>query len=495
MLRASAAHESGELSLPLPARSGASGRSRARHWALAALALLALAVLIATLMPATPSEAAYLKAADRARAALRYDRALAWYATASAAMPSDSAPLCLEGQVYALQQLWSAAVAADTQCVSREQARAAGWVALGEARNASGESPISAWQRAAALGSSTAWRLLAEDAESTGAFTTALAAWNHLPPDDAQALLHRGLLALELGDTPAARAAFVALRAAPSLYAETAVDNGFVLLSAGDLSDPVQQFQLGRAFLSANMPRLALAPLQRAASLLPMSGELHATLGWTLWLLGQRTQARSEIALGPQLEPTSSFVWFTTGEMALAGGNLHEARSDFQRGLTLDPRNPVLWAAQADVYTAQSDYLHAELAYTSAAQLSNDPKYTIALLRFYVDHDIGYAGSRAATAASVAVGRFPGNEPVRFLQAEILKQASQPSFAYYAAQAALRLDPTDPAPYIFLSAYAFASGDYVTAALELRTALALRPDGPLAPLARQQLAPLGDIGA
>lgn len=468
--------------------------SRLRRLALVALASLALVIVLAAGTPAGPSESGYLAAAAVARGALRYDRALMWYAAASAAMPTDATPYCLRGGVLALQREWSAAAAADQRCVALDPGRAAGWVALGDALNADGASPVRAWQEAARRGSLDAWRRLAHFAETQGDFAGAEAAWDRLPPDDAEALMHRGLLALERGDTPTARADFVALRATPNAYAELVVDNGLVLLSTQDLTDPVVLTQLGRAFLALNLPRFALAPLRQATALGPDNGEAHALLGWALWLLGQRDAARAEIAPAPRLAPASSFAWFAAGEVALDASRLDAARDDFQRGLDLDAHNPALWTAEAQVYTEQSQYISAELAYTNAAQLSSDPAYTIGLLSFYVDHGFGLQDGRATTAASLAVERFPRNEAIRYLQAQVLDEASQPSFAYYACQAAQQLDPTDPAPYIFLSKYAVAEGNYIVAALELRTALALRPDGPLAGQARQLLAPLSDVG-
>lgn len=112
-----------------------------------------------------------------------------------------------------------------------------------------------------------------------------------------------------------------------------------------------------------------------------------------------------------------------------------------------------------------------------------------------MDYDIGYDNGRATFAATTAVERFPRNEPIRFLLSEVYQKAFQPSFAYYASEAAISLDPTDPAPYILLGRSAEGQGNYVTAALDLLIALALRPDGPQAAQARALLAPIADVGS
>lgn len=323
---------------------------RSDRWSptrLVRLALGCLLVMIGAVVlfaPAAPSEGALLAAAARQRASLRYDLALSLYSTASAQLPNDAQPHCLSAQVYALQQEWSGAVRTGRHCVALAPGDAPAWLALGDALAARGDASAAstAWQRAAVLGQQTAWRHLATQAEMQGCFATAEAYWAQLPHDDPQALMQRGLLALERGDGTTAQADFIAVGRQSNQYNNFLVNNGFLPLAARPLTSAADHGKLGYSFLKADMPSFALAPLRQASKLDPTSGSVHAYLGWTLWLLGQQAEARTEIVLGPKLTSRLSFAWFAAGEIALAAGNLNAAQSDLQRGIQLDQRNPVL---------------------------------------------------------------------------------------------------------------------------------------------------------
>ncbi len=478
------------------ATDGAHPWARRRAWLTRVVWVAAVLVgALVTLAPTGPSAGQYIAAAANARAGLRYDRALMWYAAASAQAPGDPQPYCLRGEVRALQQEYVDADAAYQHCATLDPSSAAAWLGLGDALAARGDDAgaARAWSRSSALGGTEALRRLGQWDESRGDFAAAEADWTKLPPDDPQAQVHLGLLALERGDNATARAVFVAARAEPNKYAEQIVDSGFVLLAAEAQTSAAGFGRLGYTFLAAGMPRFAIAPLRQAVALDPTEGSAHAYLGWTEWVLGQQSDARREIALGQRLAPRLSFGWFAAGELALADGNPQGALADFRHGLSLDAKNPALWGEVGRVSLVEHDYVSAELALQNAAQLSLDPTYTIAFVRFYVERHIGLDNGRALLAATTAAQRFPANETIRFLLAEVYDQIQQQSLAYYAAQQASALDPTDPGPYLLLGRYAENEGNYLTAALDLRIALALRPNGPLAAQARALLAPIADV--
>ena len=112
-----------------------------------------------------------------------------------------------------------------------------------------------------------------------------------------------------------------------------------------------------------------------------------------------------------------------------------------------------------------------------------------------MDFHLGIDDGTARAAGIRAVTRWPHSEALEFLLAQIFVDSNQMVDAYYATVTAHLLDPTDPGPYVYLGAQAENEGDYVTAALDLRIALALRPSGPLAPEARTLLAPIADVSA
>lgn len=477
-----------------PARASSPPHLPRRALAVAAcvVVLIGLALAIA---PVQPTIEQYLAAAARDRAIQRYDLALGQYAAAHTAAGADPRPLCDTADVRALQHEWPAAIASYRACLARGGDNGAAWLALGDALSVSGDTSgaAHAWQRAADRGAHDGLRRLATAQETAGHAAAAERAWQLLPRDDTQALAHLGILALWRGDLPTAQQDFLSALEHPSGDLDTIRSAGFLDLAGALPQQADWPARLGYAFLSIGLPRLALDPLRHAVAGGSTSAPAHAFLGWALWLTGDRATGAAEIDTARALDPQLSFAWFATGEIAAARADLAGADTALQQGLTLDGNNAAIWAAEARVLLAQHDYFQADLAFGNAARLSADPSATIEWLQFYLDYGYGINDRRAVTAAQAAIGRWPQNEPLRFQLAEVYAQMRQPAFSFYAAIQARALDPTDPGPHILLAQSSLAAGDLVAAAAELRTALALRPDGPRAGEARDLLAPIADI--
>ncbi len=455
-----------------------------------ALAFLGVVIVCA---PTYPAEEQYLVAAAHMRDNLRYDLALARYADASRLAPGDPKPFCLEGQVLGLQQEWQEAAAAYAHCASLDSAADGTWLALGNARSQLGDETgaLAAWQRSSKLGDVAAVEQLALAAEEQGNVTGAIALWRQIPTSNPEAPAHLGMLALWQGDWASAqRYLGLAKQSESSSWLQS---DGFDTVLTLPPNSFQSEGQLGHAFLSANLPRLALAPWQRAVALAPRNGEAHAYLGETWLLLGQPALANPEIASGLELAPSTSFVWFAAGELAMAQAQPSLGLRDFQQGAGLDPANPLLWEEAGRASLELRDYYGAEQMMQTASDLSNNPDEAIALLSIYVDYHLGFLDGTARHAGIAAVTRWPGNETLEFLLAEIFTGTNEAANAYYTAEAARSLDPTDPGPYVLLGAQAENEGNYVTAALMLRIALALRPGGPYAREAEALLAPIQDI--
>lgn len=480
-------------SLPVTAPKLAAVRSTgAGQWvarfrgSLLVFSLVALCVICA---PMQPGNADYLQAAAQARMVYRYDQALADYAQAHLVERADPQPLCESGDVYTLQQLPSAAVAAYRACAALAPDDGSAWLRLGDALATANDDKgaVSAWQRAGAAGDYTGYHRLAERAEGLGQLNEAARWWSQAPQDDETAQGQLGLLALAQGDVTAARAHFFSLSRSRSAFAAQLRTAGAFALAARQPTTALDEENIGYALLTLGAPALALGPLRRATELAPSDGSAHAYYGWTLWQLGQRDAARPQIAAGLRYSPALPFALYAAGQVAMADGQFGLALARYQTALEITPKNPALWSAAGDAALAQADYVTAELSYSNAAQFSDDPAYTVALVRFYFTHGIGMNDGQALQVAFTALRRFPSSEPLAFIEGEIYDSLGQQTEAYYTFQRAVALDPSDPGPWFFLGRYAVASGDVIPAVVELRTALALRPDGPYAAQARQLL--------
>ncbi|HEU0028530.1 MAG TPA: hypothetical protein VFQ25_15575 [Ktedonobacterales bacterium] len=487
---------------PVMARASAPAGERKRSDLLAALAL-ALMIVIA-LAPQRPGVTTLLDAAASQRAAYRYDRALALYAEARVEAPSDPRPACAEGETLTLQREIAAAVAAYQACVTLAPGATGAWLALGDALAATGVASdeaqgAAAWRRAALLGSEDAWARLALRAERLGQLDDATRDWAQTLTRGTQgqigdlgevAAAHLGLLALARGDMAAARGHLAGVERSTSDLATRMRNTGVFLFDQRSPTSALDWEGIGHALLALGLPALALGPFQRAVALAPHDGVAHAYYGYILWTLGQRDAARPQIAAGLTDPPTVSFAYYAAGQVALADGKSALALAYFQAGLRLDAHNPALWSAAGDAALASEDYLTAQLSYQNAAQYSDAPSATIILITFYLAHGIGLDDGTALQMARDGMLRFPHSEPLLYLLGRIYDKLGQFDFAQSAFELARGLDPTDPGPWLYLGRYAAASGDTIPAVVDLRTALALQPNGPYAAKARATLAQL-----
>ncbi|HEX8732807.1 MAG TPA: tetratricopeptide repeat protein [Ktedonobacterales bacterium] len=477
----------------LAGRQPPAPRPRLAQWAhdaprlTLALTLLALCV---TFAPMRPGVTTYLLSAAQARAAQRYDLALALYAEAHTANTADARPLCASGDVYTLQGETKAAIAAYRACVTLAPSDGSAWLRLGDALASANDdaAAVSAWQRGGAAGDVTAYYRLAERATALGQFDEAARWWAKAPNDDIQAQSHLGLLALAQGDVVAARAHLIVANGASGAFASQLRAAGVYQLVLRPPTSAADEVNIGYALLTLGEPTLALAPLRRAVQLAPTNGAARAYYGWALWALGQTSAARPQIAAGVHYDPALPFALYAAGEVALADGQAGEALARFETALEVSPHNPALWSAAGDAALARVDYVTARLSYANAAQNSDDPAYTISLVRFYLDHGLGASDGSAIQAAIAATQRFPKNETLAFLLGRLYLSQSNKIDAFYAFTTAASLDPTDPGPWFYLGTYNASVGNVVPAVVDLRTALALQPTGPYAKQARSALA-------
>lgn len=467
-------------------------RPRLAQWASDSpqiLLALVLVALLVTFAPMRPGVTTYLLSAVRARSVQRYDVALALYAEAHTANTADPRPLCASGDVYTLQQQTQAAIAAYRACAILAPGDGSSWLRLGDAlalaNNDAGA--VNAWRQAGAAGDDQGYYRLANRATNQGQLTEAARWWSAASQQDPYAQGQLGLLALSQGDIKTAQVCFSIATAADSSFAAQLRAAGVSALAQRPPITATDEKNIGFALLNLGEPTLALAPLRQAVQLAPTNGDARAFYGWTLWLLGQPDLARPQIAASLRYSPAQPFALYVAGEEAMSARQFSQALAYFETAIEITPKNPVLWSAAGDAALAEADYVTAELSYSNAAQYSDDPAYTITLVNFYINHGLGIDNGDALQVTFAATRRFPRNETLAILLARLYQSLGQESQAYYAFETATALDPTDPRPWFYLGQYAAQSGADVTAVVDFRTALALRPTGKYAAQARQAL--------
>jgi tetratricopeptide (TPR) repeat protein len=448
--------------------------------------------LLASALCFGPSQSDWIGAAAAARAAWRYDRALAFYQQAMRRDPADPQPYCLAGEVLALQHENRAAAVAYARCRALGEDTAAVALRLGDLASARGDSVTAQreWRRSISHGGMTARRRLALWFEAHAQFDQAAAQWNALGAQDGQAQEHLGMLALRAADFATAQRRFLAARELPGFYGQEAVDADFVQLAALGANSPNASTATGVAFVRADLPLFARLPLEQAVAATPDDATAHAYLAWVDLLAGQQDAANTQLRLALSLAPNDPFAHFVAASQESARGQWDVAAGDCLLALQSDDKNPALWLLLARAQEGEQAYLNAELSYERAAALGPEPEYTEQLLAFYIGHRLGLTDGRAYDAALRGEVRWPTNATIRKLEGQIDDLLGQYLKSYDSWTTALRLDPSDPQPWFVLGHYAYVGGELDTAVVYLRTAATLQPGSDWAAQARKLLAPL-----
>jgi tetratricopeptide (TPR) repeat protein len=454
--------------------------------------LAVLCVLLASALFVSPSQTDWIAAAATARAAWRYDRALAFYQMAIRRDPADPRPYCLTGEVLSLQRQLRAAIAAFTRCRALGDDSAAVALRLGDLARAEGDDVTAQreWLRSISHGGTTGRRRLALWHEARGEFDQAAIQWSALGPRDGQAQEHLGILALRVQDFPSAQRYLLAARELPGFYGQEAVDAEFAQLAALGANLPHAATSIGVAFVRANLPTFARLPLERAVAAAPDDAPAHAYLAWVELVADQQSDADAQLQLALSLAPLDPFALFVAASREGERGDWSAAADDCLLALQQDDQNPGVWLLLGRAQEGEQAYLDAELSYERAAALGSEPEYSEQLLTFYIGHRLGLTDGRAYEAAVKAEARWPTNASMRKLEGQIDDLLGQYTKSDQSWTAALRLDPSDPEPWFVLGRYAYVGGDITSAVVYLRTAASLQPGSVWAAQARKLLAPL-----
>lgn len=407
------------------------------------IAILALLVLLAGLMPYPGELVGVMRRAGELRAAGEYTACLAAYGRAADLAPAWDRPWQARGEVLLAQGRLSEATAALHEA-ERLGGGSAAALALGEslARQGDWAGALEAWLRAQALAPRDAgvYLALARGSVAQGSFQQAqdyLRAALTLEPSPGEAAAAHVLLgSLLAGDEPAAAAGH--LRQAGQRGADM-----LAVLEAVDAEpDPARRdLLLGAAFMQRDELALARRHLERSVERNPAGAEAHAYLGHSLDLLGETVAAGRLLERALALEPDSALAHYFLGSHHLRLGRVDAAKDALWQALLRDPDNAAFCIEMAEAFAREPDYALAAEWYRAAVEAEPEaPHFQLLLARFYVDH-LYRVEEEGVAAAEAAVDLAPSDALAHDLLGWAYQLAGRPVEAEAALLSALELDP------------------------------------------------------
>ncbi len=407
------------------------------------IAILALLVLLAGLMPYPGELVGIMRRAGELRAAGEYAACLAAYERAADLAPAWDRPWQARGEVLLAQGRLSEATAA-LQEAERLGGGSAAPLALGEslARQGDWAGALEAWLRAQALAPRDAgvYLALARGSVAQGSFQQAqdyLRTALTLEPSPGEAAAAHVLLGhLLAGEEPAAAAGH--LRQAGQRGADM-----LAVLEAVDAEpDPARRdLLLGAAFMQRDELALARRHLERSVARDPASAEAHAYLGHSLDLLGETVAAGRLLERALALEPDSALAHYFLGSHHLRLGRVDAAKDALWQALLRDPDNAAFCIEMAEAFAREPDYARAAEWYQAAAEAEpEDLRFQLLLAQFYVDH-LYRVKEEGVAAAEAAVALAPSDALAHDLLGWAYQLAGRPVESEDALRRALELDP------------------------------------------------------
>jgi TolB-like protein/DNA-binding winged helix-turn-helix (wHTH) protein/Flp pilus assembly protein TadD len=113
--------------------------------------------------------------------------------------------------------------------------------------------------------------------------------------------------------------------------------------AAADLSvRPLALAGRGQVLAGSGRHDEAIAAFQEALMLAPRDADVHASLGFQLYLADRMPEAIDALRRASELRPGDAYVWSTYGSMLMSVGRNEEARIAFGRSLEIEPIEAVL---------------------------------------------------------------------------------------------------------------------------------------------------------
>jgi tetratricopeptide (TPR) repeat protein len=418
-----------------------SSKGRPPRRAIVWIMIVALAVLVAGLVPYPRAFTAAMRQAESHRVAGEYEAALGAYREAGRLAPSP-VPALQRGQIFLQQHRFAEAAAAFVEA-DRRGAGTTALLGLGEALAGLGDSSaaLQAWYRAQSLSPQDpeVYLALARGSMAQARFDQARGYATqvlHLQPDPDQAATAHALLGhLLLAED----------RDLAAHHLRQSGDTGMLsVLATAEAKEEgaAREMVLGAAFLRQSDLVLARRHFERAVDLAPADAEPLAYLAHVLDRIGETGQARTLLTQALALDPDSVLAYYFLGIHNRQVGNLPAAQAALWEAFVRDKENAAVRAEMASTFAALSEYEQAEEWYQGAVEVEpDDVEFHLLLTRFYLEH-FYRVEEGGLPSAQATVGLAPRDARAHDLLGWALALARQPRDAESHLKEALALDPS-----------------------------------------------------
>lgn len=202
----------------------------------------------------------------------------------------------------------------------------------------------------------------------------------------------------------------------------------------------------------------------------------HWGLAESLWIRGERQAALSHMEDAVRLSAADPILIGRLGKMYLELGRLEDAHRQSQLALQTDRQLPESWGLRGDCLLKSGDHDQALAAYHQALALRPDyPEVQLQLAELYRIQ--GRYDRLLATIDRLQDTVSEEGCPCQahLLRGVALQQLNRKTEAQRSFEEAIRVDPNNPDPYLYLASLLLEQGDRAAALTPLQTAIRLQP--------------------
>lgn len=202
----------------------------------------------------------------------------------------------------------------------------------------------------------------------------------------------------------------------------------------------------------------------------------HWGLAESLWIRGERQAALKHMEDAVRLSAADPLLIGRLGKMYLELGRLEDAHRQSQLALQTDRQLPESWGLRGDCLLKSGDHDQALAAYHQALALRPDyPEVQLQLAELYRTQ--GRYDRLLATIDRLQDTMSEDGCPCQahLLRGVALQQLNRKNEAQRSFEEAIRVDPNNPDPYLYLASLLLEQGDRTAALSPLQTAIRLKP--------------------